>query len=74
MKDSKCHNYIKQKDAHGCALACIAMVSGYDYDYVKSFYAASDFTKHGITFFDYMEYFVEHSETNFIGSNIFQAS
>ena len=51
---------ILQKDSHGCAVACIAMVSGYSYEYVRQYYSGKDFTKAGITFFDYAEFFVDH--------------
>jgi len=52
--------HISQKDSHGCAVACMAMVSGHSYDYVRDFYSAKDFSKAGLTHFDYVEFFVEH--------------
>ena len=57
--------YVKQKDPYGCAIACLAMVTGYPYEYVRDYYSGKDFKKEGLSF---------HTDVEFLTDNGFSVN
>jgi hypothetical protein len=51
-------NRVVQKDAKGCGIACVAMVTGQDYDTVKTGFEG--YFKDGLTDFAISAYLAEH--------------
>jgi hypothetical protein len=42
-------NRVQQKDSNGCVVASLSMLTGDDYDDVRSAFKAHDFTKNGVS-------------------------